>query len=173
MMAILAPDESDSTSVVSLGAVRPIGLPRTCSDEALADAVKAWLIGNPPEAVAEILGVKKSTLPYWTQSEEWQRLAGLLMPVVEGQARGGITRTISVVLEKLEDVVTNGNPLVSNEGEIVGRVPVKAKDLAGIAKTLYDIKEASSGSALGGNIKLHDLMKNLERFANAKEIPSE
>ena len=167
----LAPDDDlPGPSVVSLGAVRPVGLPRTCSDEDLTDAVKAWLVGEPPEKVSALLGVKKSALSAWTQSEEWNRLAGLLMPVVEGQSRGGITRTLSITLERLEDVVTNGNPLVSNEGEIIGRVPVKAKDLAGIAKTLYDIKESSSAAGVSGNIKLSSLMKSLERFANATEI---
>lgn len=164
---MLAPDFPED--VVHLPSVRPKGLPRTCSDEELYEAVKAWLLGLPVDNVAEMLHVEPRAVVYWIESPEWRQVVNLCMPEVEADSKGKLLRTMSLSLDELEKRIREGNPVINYEGVEVGKTPVKAKDLASIAKTLSDMKDNVMAGGKG-KTNLRDLAKYLEDMVKGKTI---
>ena len=168
---MLAPDLPED--VVRLPAVRPKGLPRTCSDEELYEAVKAWLQGLPAENVAEMLGVKPAAVAFWVDSPEWRQVVSLVLPEVEADSKGKLLRTMSLSLDELEKRIREGNPVINYEGVEVGRSPVKAKDLAGIAKILSDMKDNVNAGGGKGKLNLRDLASYLENMVKGRLVEGE
>ena len=166
---MLAPDLPED-AVVSLPAVRPKGLPRTCSDEALYEAVKAWLQGLPLPQLATMLGVEKKAVKYWIESPEWQQITNIVRPEVEAESKNKLMRTMSLTLDELETRIREGNPVINYEGVEVGKTPVKAKDLASIAKTLSDMKEAVNEGGSKGRIDVRQLMQGLENLVKGRLV---
>lgn len=168
---MLAPDLPED--VVAFPAVRPKGLPRTCSDEALYEAVKAWLQGLPAENVAVMLGVKPAAVQFWVDSPEWRQVVSIVLPEVEADSKGKLLRTMSLSLEELEKRIREGNPVINYEGVEVGRTPIKAKDLAGIAKTLSDMKDNVNAGGKGGKLNLRELASYLENMVKGRLVEGE
>jgi len=167
---------------------RPPGLPETCSDEQLCEAVKIHLCGGTHAAIAKLLSVPEKAVRYWVDSREWGQLTALLKPEVAGILIGQTTRVASLALTQLEDRLLNGDEVWNQQGEIVGMRKIKGRDLAEIAtKVLEQQKnlERSIGKITDdeNTISLKKLATALtnyaeakpeyQRFANAQEVKAE
>ncbi len=155
-------------------------LPATCNEEELAEAVRLWLCGGSKEEIAELLHVRPVAVKHWINSRGWQEVAKLVAPEVQAIVSGSLTRLKTKSLEQLADRIENGDHRVDNTGEIVGRMPMKGRDLAEVFAKLSDAQIALE--KMIGNIRddddqerisLDKLALGLKRFAEAKEITGE
>lgn len=138
-------DAGASTPFAAPIFARPLGLPRSCSDEALCEAVFLHCTGGDDEVVAALLGVPSKALPYWTQSEEWGQIKELLRPHLRGIADTKLTRLINLSLGELEDRLLHGEKVgferTNNEtGKVLPEVrrPLSSKTLVTVLNTLME-----------------------------------
>lgn len=156
---------------------RPHGLPKTCSDAALLEAVKAWLLGEPPRVVAEFLNVPIKTLPHWINSKEWNVIVSAAYLELQGYAHSKLGRLVNLSLAELADRLENGDEHVTKDGVVV-HIKIKGRDLATIATMLMD-KQTEVKKRLDGIPDKEDTFHELFelaaklRYANAKEIQGE
>ena len=162
---------------------RPADLPCTCSDAHLLEAVRGWLLNAPSEQVARLLQIKPAQLPSWINSHGWQQVVMMLRDDVRAISYGAYGRLGLKAFQALEDRIDNGDPIIGfdEDGDggkipvVVGRRPIKGKDLAEIISRLgaqQDLIEKKLGLTKDdeGDISLKDLAQGLKRFAEAKEI---
>ena len=156
------------------------GLPATCTDHELSEAVRFWLCGGSKEEIALLLHVKPPQVTHWINSRAWQQLARNYAPEVQAIVSGSLTRLKGKALEALADRVENGDFRVDNTGEIVGRTPMKGRDLAQVFAQMSDAQvqlEKMIGSIKDDDdsdkISLDKLARGLKRYAEARDITSE
>ena len=161
----------------SLPVTRPSGLPKTCSDKHLYEAVKAWLQGESPKVVAEFLNVPVKTLGYWVESHDWHVLVNALRIDLQGYTNSTLGRLQNMTLKELEDRLTDGDEVLARDGSLV-RIKIKARDLASIAGMLFERKEQIERKLDGIPDKSDSIaelfaLADRLRAANAKEIQGE
>lgn len=162
---------------------RPADLPCTCSDAHLLEAVRGWMLNAPSEQVARLLCIKPAQLPSWINSHGWQQIVLLLREDVRAISYGAYGRLGLKAFKELEDRIDQGDPIMGfdDDGDggkipvVVGRRPIKGKDLAEIISRLsaqQEVLEKRLGLTKDddGDISLRDLANSLKRFAQAKEI---
>lgn len=159
---------------------RPPGLPAVTSDDELAEAIRLWLCGGDKDSLAEILHVPRKTINLWINTREWQAGARFLAPEVHALVGGSLNRLKTQTLEQLADRIENGDYRMDNTGEVVGRVPMKGRDLIEVFSKVSDAQvqlEKMIGSIKDDDdatkISLDKLAIALKRFAEAREIPGE
>ena len=153
--------------------VRPPGLPLTCSDDQLLEAVKAYMCGATKDSLAPMLGVPAIAVAHWTDSREWGELVRLVTREVRGVLSGQLTRCASLSLKELADRLQHGEIVyqTSDDGETTTiRRALKAKELSTIAREVLEQQERLE--KLLGNIRddddkvdLRKLAKSLENYA--------
>ena len=154
---------------------RPPGLPATCSDEDLEEAVKASLCGADDKSLAKLLKVPSSAVKYWTDSKEWGGIVALLLPEVQSILKGQLTRLASTALTQLDERLQKGDPIYDLTGEYKGRKKLKARDLADIAVKVMEQQRALERS-IGdisddeNRISLDKLAKALKKAGEEREI---
>jgi len=154
---------------------RPPGLPLTCTDEDLSEAVKAHLCGANDDSLAELLHVPARSVKYWTDSKEWAAITALFLPDVQLILKGQLTRLASSALNQLDERLQNGDPVYNLQGEYAGRKKLKARELADIAIKVMDEQRALEKSIgkIGddeGKISLEKLARALKKAAEDSEI---
>jgi hypothetical protein len=157
---------------------RPPGLPRTCSDEDLLEAVKASLCGAQPEELADLLRVPKSAVRYWVSSKEWNALKQYVWPDLKGVLHTELVSVRSNILKQIAERVREGDPQFNMRGELVGYRPIKARDLTEMLVRTSEIihvieKEIGGIRDDEGNISLKELAEGLKRYAQAKDVTVE
>jgi hypothetical protein len=171
------PPESDLPTNFPLFS-RPAGLPATCSDAMLCEAVKAYLLGTDEKTLGRMLGVPTKSVRYWTDSKEWAALVDLHAPELKQMLKGQLTRVASMTLRQLEDRLTYGDQVFDQKGEFVRRREVKGRDLAEIATRVLE-QRANLEKLIGDlrddkdSISLQKLAQGLKRYAEAKDISGE
>jgi hypothetical protein len=156
---------------------RPPGLPATCSDGELVEAVKASICGASYKEVAELLHVPEFSAKYWISSKEWTAIKQAVLPELKGFLHTDLCGIRSSILQKLGERVRFGDPqynqmgepVLNAEGEQVFR-PIKAKDLSimmvQVSGVLHDIEvEIGVITDEDDNISLKALQKALQRAA--------
>lgn len=151
----------------SLRFVRPPGLPVTCSDEQLLEAVKAYLCGAREDVLAPMLSVPEHAVKYWTDSREWGELTRYVLPEVRGILSGQLTRCASKALLELDERITDGDYRYDAGGALLGRTKLRAKELSLIATQVMEQSERLE--KLLGNLKDSDDSLTLQELANALE----
>jgi hypothetical protein len=110
---------------------RPADIPRTCTDEALLEAVGLWLIGSDGETVARKLGVSVEMAGGWTQKRGWKDVCARLRDEVRMGAHSGMTRCIALGLKAIEDRILYGDlvEVTTYDGDGVAKTKVMRKPL--------------------------------------------
>ncbi len=159
---------------------RPDGLPVTCTDGDLLEAVRLWLSGGDKIEIAALLKTKPATVNYWINSKGWQVVARMIAPEMQALVSGSLTRLKRQSLEQLADRIENGDYRMDNSGEIVGRVPMKGRDLVEVFAKVSDAQvqlEKMIGSIKDDDdsdkISLDKLALGLKRYAEARDITGE
>ena len=157
---------------------RPPGLPETCTDAQLCEAVKSYLAGSDLPTLALMLGVPQRSVRYWLDSKEWGSLVALLLPEFRGVMSGQLTRVASLALNQLEARLRDGDQVFNQQGAYVGRREIRGRDLATIATAVLE-QQVKLEKIIGGItnddnvISLDKLAQGLKRYAEAKDITGE
>lgn len=149
---------------------RPKGLPETCSDADLLDAVKASLCGATHEELARLLGVPEIGVRYWLASPEWTKIKDHVWPELKGVVHTELCGIRSELIVQLVDRVRNGDPVYSAAGKELFRRKVKARDLATMLVQSTDViheleREIGKFTDPEGRMELADLQKALRYYA--------
>ena len=136
---------------------RPGGLPDTWSDDALFTAVRAHVFGASPEEVGAILNDTPMRVAHWTRSPQWQQLTRLVLPDVRDLLATQLYRIGNKTLAQLDQRLDEGDPVIQidgtpkmdEDGNPVHR-PLRAKDLAAIAKDIMTERRAMEAKQTGG-----------------------
>lgn len=159
---------------------RPPGLPATCSDGDLIDAVRKAMIGATDDEIADTLGVPISTVKHWIASKEWQNMKQQMLPVVKNLHHNQLFSIRSIVLEKLTERLRLGDPMYNNLGEPCTDEdgnqlyrPIKGRELSNILAqvnpVLHDLEvEIGVVADDRGTIELDDLAEALAELARKK-----
>jgi hypothetical protein len=118
---------------------RPPGLPETCSDEMLMEAVKASLCGAAPEELAKMLGVPAKGVKYWMNSREWQSIKAYVWPEVKGLVHNELVSVRSKALQLIGKRLHEGDPYYDLSGEFKGYRPLKANDLVNVLQRTSEV----------------------------------
>lgn len=158
---------------------RPPGLPATCTDANLLDAVKASIAGATDEDLAPLLHVPPQAVKWWVASAEWNAIKTHVLPAMKGLFHTQLCGIRSSVIQKLAERVRLGDPIYTNlgepalneQGEQLYR-PIKAKELAGIlvqtSEVLHNLEvEIGVVADDRGIIDLDDLAIALANIAKA------
>ncbi len=162
---------------------RPPGLPATCSDTDLSEAVKAYLCGASEATISTLLKVPEHAVKHWLDCREWGVLCQTLRPEVEGVLGGQMTRLASLAFVQLEDRIVKGDPVIGANGEVLTDdegnprfKPLKGKELSLIATQMLETrakikpeKDRNPDEDLG----LLEIAKGLRRLAQMKDITGE
>jgi hypothetical protein len=154
---------------------RPPGLPMTCSDATLLDAVKASLCGSGPEDLAPMLGVPVNAVRHWVASKEWNQLKQWVWPDLKGLVHTELVSIRSNLIMKIAQRVKEGDPQYDMRGEFVGYREIKAKDLGVMllqtSEVIHQIeKEIGVIRDDDGKISLHELAAGLKAYARDKDM---
>jgi hypothetical protein len=162
---------------------RPPGLPATCSDTDLAEAVKAYLCGASEETLAGMLKVPTHAVKHWLDCREWGVLCQTLRPEVEGVLGGQMTRLASLAFVQLEDRIVKGDPVIGANGEVLTDdegnprfKPLKGKELSLIATQMLETRakiKPQDPNKKDDDLTLLDLARSLKKYAEAKDISGE
>lgn len=165
---------------------RPPGLPKTCSDADLMDAVIASMCGAELEELAPLLHVPPEAVRWWVGTPEWVALKRQVSPrikeTVHTELSGVKARAVRELGKRLRDgdVAVDrktGEPLFNEDGSYV-MVPVNAAVVANILRTSTEVLhelERDIGSIRDekGDISLNQLvdgLRNLSKLSAAKDI---
>ena len=165
--------------LVPSGWTRPRGLPATCTDEELFEAVELWLLGEKPTILAELLHVKPDQLRQWIASKSWQALAKSFALGVQASISSSLTRLKAQALVELADRVNGGDYIVRLDGtpvlnETTGvpvRRPMRGRDLLEVFAKVSDCQlqlEKAIGNIkddTNGQISLEKLAAGLAFYA--------
>ncbi len=157
---------------------RPPGLPQTCTDAMLCEAVKCFLLGTDEKTLARMLCVPKSAVRYWTDSKEWAALIKMYTPEIESMLKGQLTRVASMALRQLEDRLNDGDQVFNQQGECVARRELKGRELAEIATRVLE-QRANLEKLVGDlgddkeKLSIQDLAVGLKKFVQAKDVTAE
>ena len=151
---------------------RPPGLPHTCSDADLIEAVKSSICGGTHKEIAELLHVPEFSAKYWMSSREWTVIKQAVYPQLKGLLHTELCGVRSKALHQLAKRVDEGDPQYNQLGECVGFRPVKARDLTFIlmstSEVIHDIElELGVITDEDKNISLADLQVALRAYARA------
>ena len=162
---------------------RPPGLPATCTDADLAEAVKAYLCGASEETLSGLLHVPPHAVKHWLDCREWGVLCQTLRPEVEGVLGGQMTRLASLAFVQLEKRLIEGDPAIGANGEVLTdeqgepiHKPLKAKELSLIATQMLETRakiKVEDPQKSDMELGLLELAKSLKEFAKAKDISGE
>lgn len=151
---------------------RPPGLPHTCSDAELLEAVKASLCGATDIELAEMLHVPPVGVKYWVGSKQWTVIKQYVWPQLKGLLHTELCGIRSTVLHKLAERVRDGDPQYNLMGELIGYRPVKSRDLATMlvqsSEVIHNL-EVEIGVIRDdkNNISLDNLLVALQHYAKA------
>jgi len=148
---------------------RPPGLPATCTDAALKDAVRDYLLGESFENLAKRLGVTKGFPEGWQRSPLWGALAVDLLPEAQDLLRGRLTRSLAQTLNLIDARIAHGDVGYTREGEKYTR-ELSALTLATLASRLAEIQRGiekidDSKPPQDGRMDLNELAKALRHRA--------
>ena len=155
--------------------VRPPGLPYTCTDEMLLEAVKCYLIGTDEKTLARMLCVDTKSVRYWTDSREWAALIELQTPELKMMLKGQLTRVASMTLRQLEDRLTYGDQVFDMTGKFVRRREIKGRDLSEIMTRVLE-QRANLEKVIGnmtdpdGKLDLQEIADGLAQYAKQKRF---
>jgi len=157
---------------------RPPGLPATCTDAELIEAVKASLCGAGPEELAKMLHVPEFGVRYWVMSKEWNAIKAAVWPELKGIVHSELCSVRSAMISQLAERVRKGDPFYDNFGAFVGFRPVKARDLGFLLAQSTEVIHALEKEIGGirddeGQISLKDLAAGLKRYAQANDVTGE
>lgn len=158
---------------------RPPGLPATCSDKELLEAVKASICGATDKDLAYLLHVPEFSVKYWVASKEWTAIKDHVIPELKGLLHTQLCGIRSTLIQKLGQRIREGEPQYNQLGEPVTDAegnpvyrPVKARDLAIMlvqsSEVLHNL-EVEIGLVVdeSKNISLDDLAIALKNYAKA------
>jgi hypothetical protein len=157
---------------------RPVGLPYTCTDEMLLEAVKVSLVGGEPAEIAKLLNVPRETLRHWMGSKEWNYLKDWVWPEIKGVVHTELVGVRSKIIRQIGERLTTGDAQYDMRGELVGYRPIKARELADMltktSEVIHQIEKEIGGIRDDdGKISLNELAAGLKRYAQAKDVTPE
>jgi hypothetical protein len=164
------------TSVDEVEFDRPPGLPETCSNDELLQAVKAQLCGATQEELARLLHVPVIGVSHWVNSREWSLLKQHVLPEMKGGVHGELMGVRSLLIRQLAQRVREGDPQYNQLGEFLGFRPVKARDLSTMlvqsSEVLHNLElEIGVIRDEKNHISLDNLVVALQKYA--KEEPQD
>lgn len=154
---------------------RPADLPRTCSDDALLEAVQSWLCGATEEDVSGMLNVPRETFKrHWLTSKGWRFLEQCVKEDVRAVAHSNLTRIAQRCFKLIEDRLEQGDPIFDLEGTVIGYRAVKVKDLGNLATQMLtqsqEIDKRTAGTDPAKDMSLEELAASLQNFVKAKRF---
>jgi transposase-like protein len=148
------------------------------SESEKAHAAALYAVTRNMVEVSKITNINEKTLSRWKQ-EPW---FGEIVDRVKKEHNEVLDAKFSKVLDKaaeeMQDRVENGDFVLTKDGATV-RVPVRARDLATVAGTLFDRRQLLRGEAtsLSASVnpeeKLKQLWDKFEKFNQAREVTQE
>ena len=169
---------------------RPFGLPETCSDQELIEAVLASMLGADLDSLAPLLHVPPNAVRHWVGTKEWSALKSQVSPAFKSMVHTELCSLRSLSLLKLRERLRDGDVAVDRQGspitklvandegeptEVNVTVPVSAANVAKILiatqSVLHEL-ERDLGVVRDekGDISQEELMVALKRYAQAKEV---
>jgi hypothetical protein len=110
---------------------RPADIPRTCSDEALLEAVGMWIAAGDSDAIAEKLGISVQMMGGWTRKKGWREIVGRLDADSQIATYSTLGRVIAASGRALLDRVLLGDVVYDEDGKETRR-PIPAWQLNNI-----------------------------------------
>jgi hypothetical protein len=153
--------------------VRPGDIPRTCSDEALLEAVTLWLVGADRAVVVEKLGIGPDMFLAWTNKRGWKECCARQRDEVRMGAHSGQTRIIALGLKAIEDRILLGDLVEGVDGKFY-RKPLLAWQVSNIVdkvinrQLMLEDRLAGKSGHDPDSLSVRELAAALARLAQRK-----
>lgn len=127
-------------------------------------AAVAWLITGDVAEAAKLAGIPTRTIYDWMSKSWWDDVLSEAKNIKQKELDAVWTGIIHKATSQIKDRIENGDPYVKRNGEL-GRVPIKAKDLATIMATATDKRSLIRGQVTSRTEKI-TIDQRLEKITN-------
>ena len=124
---------------------RPLGLPKSTSNQMLLTAVKMSSLGAKETVLSELLGVHTSAITHWINTPEWKQLRRNVDPEIKAFISTRLQDLATVALEQLADRLEHGERLQRRE-------KIKRVDAHGHEETVEEFVRLAFQYAVTNNL---------------------
>lgn len=139
-------------------------MPDSWSMSARIEAAIAWLITGDIAEAAKLCSIPARTIYDWQTKIWWEDVLTEAKLIKQKELDAVWTGLIHKVTSQLKNRIEEGDPYIKRNGD-VGRLPIKAKDLATIMSIATDKRSLIRGQATSRTEKI-TIDQRLEKITN-------